>query len=230
MPRSGRLTLVLALLALCLPAAASAQAPYSVPADNPFVGQAGAAPEIYSLGLRNPFRFSFDRANGALTIGDVGQGAREEINFVAAGGARGGNFQWACREGLIAGPKTCPPLANSIAPVFDYAEPGRRAARRSPAAWSSATRGCRASWAATSTRTSSSCPIRTISLPAANDDREEAPDIGSTVAFGEDAAGGVYAVSLAGDVWRLGEGAGGAMTATLVTSVNEPMNLSRASG
>ena len=63
---------------------------YLVPPDNPFVGRAGAAPEIYSYGLRNPYRFSFDRANGDLLIGDVGQGTQEEVDWTTlrARGAR----------------------------------------------------------------------------------------------------------------------------------------------
>ena len=60
-----------------------------MPASNPFVGRAGARPEIYSYGLRNPWRFSFDRSTGDLTIGDVGQDEIEEIDFAAQGrGAR----------------------------------------------------------------------------------------------------------------------------------------------
>ena len=63
---------------------ASGGRPYTIPASNPFVGRAGARGEIYSYGLRNPWRFSFDRANGNLVIGDVGQDAVEEIDFVRA--------------------------------------------------------------------------------------------------------------------------------------------------
>ncbi len=73
--------------------------PYRVPADNPFVGRAGARPEIYALGLRNPWRFSFDRATGDLAIGDVGQDAVEEIDFVRRGRGRGANFGWRPYEG-----------------------------------------------------------------------------------------------------------------------------------
>jgi glucose/arabinose dehydrogenase len=73
--------------------------PFSVPADNPFVGRAGARPEIYAYGLRNPWRFSFDRARGDLTIGDVGQDAVEEIDFARKGRARGRNFGWRPFEG-----------------------------------------------------------------------------------------------------------------------------------
>ena len=67
---------------------------YAIPADNPFRGQAGARGEIYSYGLRNPWRFSFDRKTGALWIGDVGQNAYEEIDYAAKGKARGLNFGW----------------------------------------------------------------------------------------------------------------------------------------
>jgi glucose/arabinose dehydrogenase len=73
--------------------------PYTVPSSNPFVQQAGARPEIYSFGLRNPWRFAFDRANGDLAIGDVGQDAIEEIDFERRGRARGVNFGWRPWEG-----------------------------------------------------------------------------------------------------------------------------------
>jgi glucose/arabinose dehydrogenase len=77
---------------------------YDVPASNPFVGRSGARPEIYAYGLRNPYRFSFDRTRGHLTVGDVGQDAVEEIDFVPgrSGGRppRGGyNFGWDVFEG-----------------------------------------------------------------------------------------------------------------------------------
>ncbi len=67
--------------------------PYSVPPDNPFSGTAGALPEIWSYGLRNPWRFSFDRSTGDMFIGDVGQNALEEINFEPAGQG-GANYGW----------------------------------------------------------------------------------------------------------------------------------------
>ena len=75
--------------------------PYSVPADNPFVGVDGARPEIWSAGLRNPWRFTFDSATGDLWIGDVGQGEWEEINLTRSvdGGGRGMNFGWSAFEG-----------------------------------------------------------------------------------------------------------------------------------
>jgi glucose/arabinose dehydrogenase len=74
-------------------------APYAIPADNPFVGVAGARGEIWAYGLRNPWRFGFDRLTGDLFIGDVGQGAREEIDFQPATSPGGENYGWPCMEG-----------------------------------------------------------------------------------------------------------------------------------
>ena len=71
---------------------------YEVPPDNPYVGGGGRS-EVWAKGLRNPWRFSFDRGTGDLYIADVGQGAREEIDFVPAGAAGGLNFGWAAYEG-----------------------------------------------------------------------------------------------------------------------------------
>ena len=77
---------------------------YAIPLNNPFVGVAGTNPEIYALGVRNPWRNSFDMANGNFWIADVGQGAREELDFIAAASLGGQNFGWRIREGDIATP------------------------------------------------------------------------------------------------------------------------------
>jgi glucose/arabinose dehydrogenase len=79
------------------PAPAGAS-PYSIPDDNPFVGQAGARGEIWHYGLRNPWRFSIDRVTGDMWIGDVGQSQIEEIDFAPAG-EKGTNWGWDEREG-----------------------------------------------------------------------------------------------------------------------------------
>jgi glucose/arabinose dehydrogenase len=79
------------------------QDPYDVPSDNPFVGTAGRD-AIWAYGLRNPFRFSFDRETGDIAIGDVGQSAWEEVDFRASGEASGANFGWDCFEGDHATP------------------------------------------------------------------------------------------------------------------------------
>jgi glucose/arabinose dehydrogenase len=77
----------------------SGESNYSNPSDNAFVGQSGSCDEIFGIGLRNPWRFSFDRSTGDLWIADVGQDAREEIDFVPAATAAGLNFGWRCYEG-----------------------------------------------------------------------------------------------------------------------------------
>lgn len=80
---------------------ASGGKPYTVPDDNPFVGNASAKPEIWSYGLRNPWRFDFDTATGDLWIADVGQNQWEEVDLATAadGGGKGVNFGWSAFEG-----------------------------------------------------------------------------------------------------------------------------------
>jgi glucose/arabinose dehydrogenase len=94
---------------------------YVVPADNPFVtGAGGTLPEIWSFGLRNPWRYSFDTGTGALLIGDVGQAAWEEINYEPAG--RGGrNYGWRNREGSHDHVTTRPPAFEPLTdPIHEY--------------------------------------------------------------------------------------------------------------
>jgi glucose/arabinose dehydrogenase len=78
---------------------ASGDRAYRIPESNPYVNTAGARGEVYSYGLRNPWRFSFDRRTGDLSIGDVGQNAVEEVDFVRRGRGRGANFGWRPFEG-----------------------------------------------------------------------------------------------------------------------------------
>ena len=73
--------------------------PYAIPPDNPFVDQPGARPEIWALGLRNPWRFSFDRVTGDLWIGDVGSATYEEVNYQPAASPGGENYGWDLMEG-----------------------------------------------------------------------------------------------------------------------------------
>ena len=101
--------------------------PYGIPKDNPFVGQSGWRPEIWALGLRNPWRFSFDRANGDLWIGDVGQNEWEEVDHLKHG-VGGINFGWNRYEGR-----------------HDFADghaAGRREAARCPSRSTATREGC----------------------------------------------------------------------------------------
>lgn len=89
---------------------------YAIPSDNPFA-TGGGAPEVFAWGLRNPWRWSFDRATGDLWAGDVGQGAEEEVDLIR----RGGNYGWNVREGsrCYSPPRDCP-TAGFVDPVVSY--------------------------------------------------------------------------------------------------------------
>lgn len=97
---------------------------YGIPPANPFVGQAGLD-EIWSYGVRNPFRSSFDRTTGDFYIADVGQGAFEEINFQAAANTGGDNYGWNIREGFTqSAGGSCAPgpePAGNVDPLYAYA-------------------------------------------------------------------------------------------------------------
>lgn len=94
---------------------------YSIPPDNPYVNDPLIADEVWATGLRNPWRWSFDRITGDMWIADVGQGAWEEINFRKATETKGVNYGWRCYEGTHAYNTTgCQTPENYIPPVFDY--------------------------------------------------------------------------------------------------------------
>ena len=96
--------------------------PYTVPTDNPYAGRQDARPEIWASGLRNPWRFSFDRASGDLYIGDVGQDEYEEINFQPAGSPGGQNYGWNLMEGLH--PYQGGDTGGLVLPVAEYRHTG----------------------------------------------------------------------------------------------------------
>jgi glucose/arabinose dehydrogenase len=95
---------------------------YTIPPDNPFLGRADAKPEIWSFGLRNPWRFTFDPATGDLYIADVGQNAWEEVDVVpaAAGAGRGANFGWNVTEGRHCFAQANCDLTQFTLPVLEY--------------------------------------------------------------------------------------------------------------
>ena len=182
---------------------------------NPFLDTPGAYPAIWSYGLRNPFRFSFDRQTGALLIGDVGQGGREEVDYAPAPGlGAGANYGWNCREGLIAGPATdegcgsAPPGAFTD-PIFDYPheDPGDGGAfgcaiiggyvARGPGYGDLFGRYLYGDLCSGEIRSLVPAPL------AAAGDRSEGISVAELNSFGEDSCGRVYAVSGAGPVYRL---------------------------
>lgn len=186
-----------------------AGSPYGIPADNPFVGAAGRD-EIWSYGLRNPYRFSFDRASGDLTIADVGQSQREEVDFrtVARGGGRGDNFGWDCREGSQPYDDASPGISCSglsfVDPVFDYGRDGGACSitggyvSRDPGTLALAGRYLYADFCVGE--------VRSVELDAtdpAATDRDERLELASPSSFGTDSCGRLYITSLAGSVARI---------------------------
>jgi glucose/arabinose dehydrogenase len=108
-------------------------APYAIPPGNPFASSMTARKEIWALGLRNPWRFSFDRSTGALYIGDVGQNRIEEVDFAPAGDPGGHNYGWDCYEGNdpasgsgCSTTATCTPASQFVFPVHQYDHSGGR--------------------------------------------------------------------------------------------------------
>jgi glucose/arabinose dehydrogenase len=165
----------------------------------------GATPEQYAYGLRNPFRFSFDRQTGDLIIGDVGQGAWEEVDFSPAGTASGRDYGWHCREGKHPTPGvTCTPPepVNPVDPVLekDHSTDGFCAiiggyVVRDASLGSLAGRYVYGDNCAPD--------LRSVTLPAANDDAATGLTVDGLSSFGEDSCGHVYATSLNGPVYRI---------------------------
>ena len=173
---------------------------YGVPRSNPFVGRSGARGEIYAYGLRNPWRFSFDRRNDNLSIGDVGQGDVEEIDFVRSG--RGKNFGWRPFEGRRRyTPGESAP--GHVRPVIQrFHDDGNCSItggvvvrdRAVPALYGRYVFGdfCRGRVESAKLRPGRATQQRTTRLR-----------VSSLSSFGEDARGRVYATSLDGPVYRI---------------------------
>jgi glucose/arabinose dehydrogenase len=179
-----------------------AGAPYTVPADNPFVGRAGARPEIWMYGLRNPWRFTFDRQTGDVWIGDVGQNSYEEIDFAPAGDT-GANWGWNLREATHEFRGAQPPDGrdpivetktgeDNCAIIGGYVYRGRAIPRLHGAYVYGD--NCNPAVVGVVQRDGRVVEQRTIG---------EVEDLTS---FGEDPQGEVYALSRAGTVYRLVEG------------------------
>jgi glucose/arabinose dehydrogenase len=179
---------------------------YRVPSDNPFVGRSGRS-EIWSYGLRNPFRFSFDRVTGDLTIGDVGQNEFEEVDFVprAAGGGRGANFGWNCFEGFSRFSGCAPP--GYVEPVIskNHGPDGYCAIIGGYVVHDRSLPSLRGRYIY-GDNCNSAIRDATLTRPRATGDRELGLSVSGLSSFGETPGGCIYAASLEGPVYRLTEG------------------------
>jgi glucose/arabinose dehydrogenase len=176
---------------------------YRIPSDNPFRGEDGARSEIWSYGLRNPWRFSFDRGGDALAVADVGEREREEVNLVEADEAAGASFGWSAFEGeLPFNPDQESP--DAIDPVLTYPLEGGNCAItggyvvRDERLTSLYGRYLYGDFCGGELRSFTAEPGQ-----EADDDRPLGPEIEQLSSFGEDSAGRLYATSLAGPVYRL---------------------------
>ena len=176
---------------------------YTVPRSNPFRSRRGARDEIYAYGLRNPWRFSFDRRTGALTVADVGQSAVEEVNYLREGRGRGANFGWNVFEGRrrFAG-GTAP---GHVPPVLQRFH--SRGACSITGGYVVRDRGLRSLYGRYVYGDFCDPQIRSARLRSgrASGDRATRLRVAGLASFGEDARGRLYAASLDGPVYRLAE-------------------------
>jgi hypothetical protein len=179
---------------------------YAIPADNPFVGRTNARPEIWAYGLRNPWRFSFDRQTGDLYIADVGQSALEEVSFQPAASAGGENYGWDIMEAsaCFTPPNGCS-TAGLILPVYDYSHGDGCSVTggyvyRGSAYPALAGRYFFSDYCGGWIR---SLVVQNGQATGVRDHTDELGTVPAISSFGEDGVGELYVVSLAGTVYRV---------------------------
>ncbi len=178
---------------------------YAIPKGNPFRKRQGE-PEVFAVGLRNPFRFSFDRRKPLIAIGDVGESSREEVDFLRVSKARGANFGWDAFEGR----ERHPGGANLSQkqhdpPMLDYShDNGGCAVTGGVTVHDEALRTLRGRYVYADLCVGELRSFKPqLNGNRARADRALGPEVSQPVGFGEDRAGHVYVVSLDGPVFRL---------------------------
>jgi hypothetical protein len=182
-------------------------APYGIPADNPFVGHGTAREEIWAYGLRNPWRFAFDRETGDLYIADVGQSAREEINFQTADGDGGQNYGWNIMEGTACYEPASGCSQSGLAlPVHEYTHDDGGCSISGGYVY----RGTQIPAADGRYFFADFCRtwVRSVAVSGGVADEEQdhtdgVGEISGIASFGEDGQGELYIVSLDGAVYKL---------------------------
>jgi glucose/arabinose dehydrogenase len=170
--------------------------PYAAPSDNPFFGSTPGRDEIYATGLRNPFRFAFDRVTGQLWAADVGQGQREEIDIITLGG----NYGWRVFEGTRCSgndPQLCGALS-TIAPLAEYTHTNGRCSITGGYVY----RGAKSSLPLGSYVYGDFCTGEIFLF----NNGAQALILNTNLSissFGEDEAGEIYVVDLSGAVYRI---------------------------
>ena len=191
-----------------------AASPYGIPKDNPFRNSKSFREEIWAYGLRNPWRFSFDKLTGDLWIGDVGQNAWEEIHHQPAGTQGGAHFGWRTFEGVEAFEGDAVKLDDTSRPVYTYKQAGRP--KRCSVTGGYVYRGSAIPWLQGSyifgdwvSNEIWAGRLKDGDLQDIRDLTEELSPkpgkrLGGVVSFGEDAAGELYVLCmLSGKIWRI---------------------------
>jgi glucose/arabinose dehydrogenase len=176
--------------------------PYSVPLDNPFVGRSGARLEIWAYGLRNPWRFSFDAKTGDLWIGDVGQNEWEEVDVAPAGSGGGQNYGWNLTEGDHPYNGASPP-ANWTRPVFEYSHASGGCAIIGGYVYRGrAIPGLDGAYLFSDNCLGGIAALHVVHRRVLGE-RGLGQHVGSPSAFGQDAKGSLYILSLDGGVYEI---------------------------
>jgi glucose/arabinose dehydrogenase len=177
---------------------------YAIPAGNPFVGQTGKRAEIWAYGLRNPWRFSFDRKTGSLIVGDVGQDQQEEIDFAPRGAGAGANYGWSVFEGDRRNrPGTAP---HAVFPVLVARHSDGYCAIIGGYVVRDTALGDLYGRYLYGDLCHPEIQAVTLSKGHARGNRGTGLSVKDLSSFGEDEAGQIYAVSLDGPVYRLAPG------------------------
>lgn len=184
--------------------------PYSIPPGNPFAGGGGGRPEIYSYGLRNPFRFSFDLVSAKrprLTIADVGQDRFEEIDYTTVARAAGANFGWDAFEGFAPyrdANSGTPDPGGTVKPIFAYPH-SRGGSCSIIGGYVVGDRSLRSLYKRYVYADLCEGELRSLvpHLRRASGDRKLGLSVSTPSSFGEDKRGHVYVCSLDGPVYRL---------------------------
>jgi glucose/arabinose dehydrogenase len=173
---------------------------YAIPSDNPFVDRPGVRPEIWAYGLRHPWRYSFDRETGDLWIGDVGAGAREEVDMQPADSPGGQNYGWSNLEGTVEW-RTPPP--DAVPPVYEYDHRGGACAVTGGYVYRGSAIPDLVGWYVFGDYCTGVIHVLRL-VPSG---RLVYVAAGAVVqglsSFGQDQQGELYALSLSGDVYRL---------------------------
>jgi glucose/arabinose dehydrogenase len=180
--------------------------PYAIPSGNPFAGRTNARPEIWAMGLRNPWRYAFDRTAGKLYIADVGQSATEEVN-VATSTSAGLNYGWNVLEGSACYNSTACNKSGFEIPVLEYAHVGAQCSITGGLVY----RGNAMQELSGVYFYSDYCAgwVRSFKYDngTAADQREwDVGNVGSVTSFGEDSAGELYMTSSNGRIYKFVRG------------------------